>query len=117
MSDIELGITADMHVHLRDGSMCELITPTVRTGGIAISYVMPNLVPPITTKQQVVNYHTKLSKLAPQTTFLMSFYLSKDLTPELIEECADLIHGVKCYPAGVTTNSKYGVDPNDLSII
>lgn len=45
MSDIELGITADMHVHLRDGSMCELITPTVRTGGIAISYVMPNLVP------------------------------------------------------------------------
>ena len=27
----------------------------------------------------------------------MSFYLSKDLTPELIEECADLIHGVKCY--------------------
>ncbi|KAG8202646.1 dihydroorotase, homodimeric type [Candida albicans P57072] len=115
MSDIELGITADMHVHLRDGNMCELITPTVRTGGIAISYVMPNLVPPITTKQQVVNYHTKLSKLAPQTTFLMSFYLSKDLTPELIEECADLIHGVKCYPAGVTTNSKYGVDPNDFS--
>ena len=47
MSDIELGITADMHVHLRDGSMCELITPTVRTGGIAISYVMPNLVPPL----------------------------------------------------------------------
>ena len=45
----------------------------------------------------------------------MSFYLSKDLTPELIEECADLIHGVKCYPAGVTTNSKYGVDPNDFS--
>ena len=26
MSDIELGITADMHVHLRDGNMCELIT-------------------------------------------------------------------------------------------
>ena len=47
MSDIELGITADMHVHLRDGNMCELITPTVRTGGIAISYVMPNLVPPL----------------------------------------------------------------------
>ena len=69
MSDIELGITADMHVHLRDGSMCELITPTVRTGGIAISYVMPNLVPPITTKQQVVNYHTKLSKLAHKPHF------------------------------------------------
>ena len=45
----------------------------------------------------------------------MSFYLSKDLTPELIEECSDLIHGIKCYPAGVTTNSKYGVDPNDFT--
>ncbi|KAK6880877.1 Dihydroorotase [Candida tropicalis] len=115
MSEIELGITADMHVHLRDGPMCELITPTVRQGGIAISYVMPNLVPPITTKQQVVDYHAKLSKLSPKTTFLMSFYLSKDLTPELIEECSDLIHGIKCYPAGVTTNSKYGVDPNDFT--
>lgn len=30
--EIELGITADMHVHLRDGKMMELITPTVREG-------------------------------------------------------------------------------------
>jgi dihydroorotase len=117
MTELELGITADMHVHLRDGAMCELITPTVRQGGIAIAYVMPNLVPPITTKQQVIAYHDKLSKISPETTFLMSFYLSKDLTPELVAECATqgLIHGVKCYPAGVTTNSKYGVDPNDFS--
>ncbi|KAI3405415.2 URA4 [Candida oxycetoniae] len=104
-----------MHVHLRDGPMCKLITPTVRSGGIAICYVMPNLVPPVTTKQQVVEYHAKLQSLAPKTTFLMTLYLSKDLTPELLEECAGLIHGIKCYPAGVTTNSKYGVDPNDFS--
>ncbi|EGW32100.1 uncharacterized protein SPAPADRAFT_61178 [Spathaspora passalidarum NRRL Y-27907] len=117
MSEIELGITADMHVHLRDESMSELITPTVREGGVAICYVMPNLVPPITTKKQVVDYKKKLEELSPSTTFLMSFYLSKELTPELIEECAreGLVHGIKCYPAGVTTNSKYGVDPNDFS--
>ncbi|KAG7664377.1 URA4 [[Candida] subhashii] len=117
MSEIDLGITADMHVHLRDGSMSKLITPTVRQGGIAICYVMPNLVPPITTKQQVVDYKHQLEKLSPKTTYLMSFYLSKELTPELIEECAKegLIHGIKCYPAGVTTNSKYGVDPNDFT--
>ncbi|KAI5956231.1 URA4 [Candida jiufengensis] len=117
MTEINLGTTADMHVHLRDGTMSKLITPTVKSGGISICYVMPNLVPPITTKQQVEEYHKNLEKMAPDTTFLMSFYLCKELTPELVEECADkgLIHGIKCYPAGVTTNSKYGVDPNDFS--
>ncbi|CAI5760037.1 unnamed protein product [Candida verbasci] len=115
MEPINLGITADFHVHLRDGSMCELITPTVRQGGVAIAYVMPNLVPPITTKKQVEEYHRKLDILSSKTTFLMSLYLCKELTPELIDECKDLIHGIKCYPAGVTTNSKYGVDPNDFS--
>lgn len=47
----------------------------------------------------------------------MSLYLCKDLTPELIHAAAKqgAIHGVKCYPAGVTTNSAAGVDPNDFS--
>lgn len=117
MTEIELGITADMHVHLRDGKMMELITPTVREGGVSVAYVMPNLVPPIVTLDRVVDYKKKLQELAPKTTFLMSFYLSKDLTPELIHTAAKqgAIHGVKCYPAGVTTNSAAGVDPNDFS--
>lgn len=117
MSKINLGITADMHVHLRDGKMMELITPTVREGGVSIAYVMPNLVPPVTTLERVIEYKQSLQKLAPKTTFLMSLYLCKDLTPELIHAAAKqgAIHGVKCYPAGVTTNSAAGVDPNDFS--
>lgn len=117
MSKIDLGITADMHVHLRDGKMMELITPTVREGGVSIAYVMPNLVPPVTTLERVIEYKQSLQKLAPKTTFLMSLYLCKDLTPELIHAAAKqgAIHGVKCYPAGVTTNSAAGVDPNDFS--
>lgn len=118
MTEINLGLAADLHVHLRDGKMMELITPTVRQGGVAIAYVMPNLVPPITTLQRVKDYRNELQKLSPKTKFLMSFYLSQDLTPELIREAAKggFVHGVKCYPAGVTTNSKYGVDPNNFSI-
>lgn len=106
-----------MHVHLRDGDMMELIAPTVREGGVSVAYVMPNLVPPITTLDRVVQYKKKLEELAPKTTFLMSLYLCKDLTPELIHEAAKAkaIHGVKCYPAGVTTNSSAGVDPNDFT--
>lgn len=117
MTSIDLGLVGDFHVHLRDGDMMKLITPTVREGGVSIAYVMPNLVPPITTMDQVVSYKKQLEELAPKTTFLMSFYLSKDLTPELIDEAAKsgAIHGVKCYPAGVTTNSAAGVDPNDFT--
>lgn len=114
---LHLGTTADMHVHLRDGPMMDLVAPTVRQGGVSIAYVMPNLVPPITTIDRVKKYREDLEKLAPKTTFLMSFYLSHDLTPELIAEAAKggYVQGVKCYPAGVTTNSKYGVDPNNFS--
>lgn len=97
--------------------MCELVTPTVRDGGISVAYVMPNLQPPVTTIDRVVAYKNMIQELAPETTFLMSFYLSKDLTPELIHEAArqKAIRGVKCYPAGVTTNSAAGVDPNDFT--
>lgn len=117
VTEIDLGITADMHVHLRDGAMMELVTPTVREGGFSIAYIMPNLVPPITTIDRVVEYKKNLQKLSPKTTFLMSFYLSKALSPELIDEAAKIgaIQGVKCYPAGVTTNSDAGVDPNDFT--
>ncbi|KAH7584000.1 Dihydroorotase signature 1 [Nakaseomyces glabratus] len=117
MSEIDLGITCDMHVHVREGDMCELVTPSIRDGGVSVSYVMPNLQPPITTLDRVVAYKKKLQELAPETTFLMSFYLSRDLTPELIHEAAraKAIQGVKCYPAGVTTNSSAGVDPNDFT--
>lgn len=115
--EINLGVTCDMHVHVRDGAMCELVTPTIREGGVSVAYVMPNLRPPVTTLDRVIKYKETLQKISPQTTFLMSFYLSKDLTPELINEAASVgaIKGVKCYPAGVTTNSAAGVDPNDFT--
>lgn len=117
VQEIDLDLTCDMHVHVREGAMCELVTPKIRDGGVSIAYIMPNLQPPITTLDRVIEYKKTLQKLAPKTTFLMSFYLSKDLTPDLIHEAAQqhAIRGVKCYPAGVTTNSAAGVDPNDFS--
>lgn len=97
--------------------MMELVAPTVREGGVSVAYVMPNLQPPVTTIDRVVEYKKAIQRYAPDTTFLMSFYLSKELSPELIHEAASrgAIRGVKCYPAGVTTNSSAGVDPNDFS--
>lgn len=107
---IELGKPGDFHVHLRDGQMKELVTPTIAPGGVSVVFVMPNLVPPLTDPKTVIEYKKSLQALSPSTTFLMSLYLSPAVTPEVIEEAVQLgITGVKVYPAGVTTNSEHGV--------
>lgn len=69
MSQIELGYTADYHVHLRQGEMMELVTPTVREGGVSIAYIMPNLTPPLTDIERAVQYKNDLQKLAPKLHF------------------------------------------------
>lgn len=37
---LELPATADFHVHLRDGDMMKLVTPTIRQGGVNTVFVM-----------------------------------------------------------------------------
>ena len=107
---LELPASADFHVHLRDADIMEAVTPTIRQGGVDIVYVMPNLVPPITTVKQALSYQKRLHALAPDVTFLMSLYLHPSITPSTIAEAKTAgIRGVKSYPAGVTTNSSSGV--------
>lgn len=107
---IELGKPGDFHVHLRDGPMKELTTPTVHSGGVSVCFVMPNLVPPLTEPERVVEYHKSLQDIDPRTSYLMSLYLHPTTTPDTIRSAAKHnIKGVKCYPAGVTTNSDHGV--------
>ncbi|TID27527.1 homodimeric type dihydroorotase [Venturia nashicola] len=115
LNGLELPAAADFHVHLRDGKMMELVTPTIRKGGVNTVYVMPNLVPPLTKVKDVLDYKTRLEKLAPGVNFLMSLYLHTDITPETIIEAKKAgITGVKSYPAGVTTNSSSGVVDYDI---
>lgn len=40
VDEIELPAAFDAHVHLRDGEMSQLVTPTVRLGGANQVYVM-----------------------------------------------------------------------------
>ncbi|KAJ4375314.1 dihydroorotase [Neocucurbitaria cava] len=110
LSEIELPAAFDAHVHLRDGEMSQLVTPTIRKGGVNQVYVMPNLVPPITTVQQCLKYRDRLRAIEPDVDYLMSLYLHESITPEVIREAKKAgITGVKSYPAGVTTNSSSGV--------
>ncbi|KAH8709385.1 putative dihydroorotase [Beauveria bassiana] len=107
---IELPATADMHVHLRDGDMMELVTPTLTAGGVDTAFVMPNLVPPVTTVEMALAYKQKLLAINPNVNYLMSLFLHSSVTPEVIDKAAAAgVTGVKLYPQGATTNSDNGV--------
>lgn len=67
--------------------MSELVTPHVALGGIKTAYVMPNLLPPITSTEQALSYKQDLQKLAPNTEFLMTLYLHENMLEEVdVEE-------------------------------
>ena len=103
----------DWHVHFRDGEMLSLVVPdTARRFGRAIA--MPNLMPPITTTQQALAYRDRIQAAAPESSAfeaLMTLYLTDDTSADEIlrARACGHVHGVKLYPAGVTTNSAHGV--------
>ncbi|KAF5388313.1 hypothetical protein D9615_000153 [Tricholomella constricta] len=110
-STISVNSPADFHVHLRQGSLAALVTPHVKMGGFDLAYVMPNLKPPITTTAQAIEYKQELEKIDSSVEYLMTLYLSPDLTPDEIRKAKKAgVCGVKSYPRGVTTNSDGGIE-------
>ena len=103
----------DWHVHLRDEAVMASVLPhTARQFARAI--VMPNLKPPVTTVAQALAYRERILNALPagmQFEPLMTLYLTDNTRPDEIRRAKDsgLIHGVKLYPAGATTNSDAGV--------
>lgn len=103
----------DWHLHLRDDAVLSSVLPhTAKQFARAI--VMPNLKPPITTTEQALAYRDRIiAALPPGMQFepLMTLYLTNNTKPDEIRRAKDsgLIHGVKLYPAGATTNSDAGV--------
>jgi dihydroorotase len=103
----------DWHLHLRDGAtMASVLPHTARQFARAI--VMPNLKPPVTTTEQALTYRERILAVLPtgmQFEPLMVLYLTDNTPPEEIRRAKDsgLIHAVKLYPAGATTNSAAGV--------
>ena len=46
----------------------------------------PNLKPPITTTEQALAYKAELQKIDPNVEYLMTLYLSPDLTPDEVRK-------------------------------
>ena len=106
----------DWHLHLRDGPMLgQVVAASARVFSRAI--VMPNLRPPVTSVAAAAAYRERiLAALPADLRFepLMTLYLTDAMPVDEIERAmaSELVHAVKLYPAGATTNSEAGVrDP------
>jgi dihydroorotase len=103
----------DWHLHLRDDALMHAVLPdTARQFARAI--VMPNLKPPVTTTAQALEYRTRILAALPASNKfepLMTLYLTDKTSGEEIRKAkqSNIIHAVKLYPAGATTNSDAGV--------
>lgn len=115
----------DWHLHLRDARMLEAVVgDTARQFGRAI--IMPNLKPPVTTTAHALAYRDRIMAAlerarvrdegrteAPKGNFmpLMTLYLTDNTTSAEIIKAHEsgVVHAVKYYPAGATTNSDAGV--------
>lgn len=112
MQELKLHTPDDWHLHFRDGEMLsETVPATARCFQRAI--VMPNLVPPITTAQQLIDYRERILTARPEhSTFepLMTVYLtnSTQVSDIAAAKTAGAV-AAKLYPAGATTNSDAAV--------
>jgi dihydroorotase len=113
MTSLTIRRPDDWHLHLRDGDMLAGILPET-TRDFARAIIMPNLVPPVVTAKDAAAYRDRILAARPAGSDfqpLMTLYLTETTDPaDLAAAYADgLIHAVKLYPAGATTNSASGV--------
>lgn len=113
MTKITIRRPDDWHLHLRDGAMLQGILPET-TRHFARAIIMPNLVPPVATVADASAYRERIIAAIPQgDTFepLMTLYLTEATEADDVArgKAEGLIHAVKLYPAGATTNSHGGV--------
>jgi dihydroorotase len=103
----------DLHLHLRDGEALKAVLPdTARQFARAI--IMPNLIPPITETLLAEAYRMAILNLIPTGMAfepLMTLYLTDKTSADEIAnaKASGIVHGIKLYPAGATTNSDSGV--------
>ena len=110
---ITLNSPLDMHLHLRDNEMLDLVAPHSAksfSGGV----IMPNIVPQLTTKEDIISYKKRIQNAIKKELgdeefecYMTLFF--KEYSKEFLEDVKDDIIALKLYPAGVTTNSDAGV--------
>lgn len=115
---ITISSPLDMHLHLRDGDMLKLVW-ALSSKTFAWALIMPNLVPPVITKEDVIAYKKRILKATTWDDFVpyMTIFFNENLTYETLKDLKWEITAIKLYPAWITTNSENGISGFDLKKI
>ena len=110
ITTFEINEPLDMHLHLRDGEMLKLVGP-LTSNTFSGALIMPNLVPPVTTKEAMLAYKQRIKEACSGDDFepYLTLFFKNDYSYEFLEDIKDEIIAIKLYPAGITTNSENGV--------
>ena len=112
----------DWHLHLRDGAMLRATLPA-SAAHFGRAIIMPNLVPPIRTMEDLRAYRGRIENALPAGSAfkpLMTLYLTETTDPDDVRRGAESgdLAAIKLYPAGATTNSASGVrDMNAVTAV
>ena len=112
---MQLNAPLDMHLHLRDGEMLENIAKS-SASTFSGAIIMPNLVPPVSNKEEVVAYKQRIMDAVGDEKFTpyMTLFFKPSYDKAFLESVKDEITAIKLYPAGITTNSEGGVSGFDV---
>ena len=99
----------DMHLHLREGTMLQTVTP-LSAQTFAGAVIMPNLVPPVDNRERLERYRASIHAASDGALFepYMTLFFKAYDEPTLRGLKTHII-GIKLYPAGVTTHSEAGM--------
>ena len=112
---MQLNAPLDMHLHLRDENMLRNIAKS-SAKTFAGALIMPNLVPPVSTKEEVIAYKRRILSAIGDKNFIpyMTLFFKPSYDKTFLESVKDEITAIKLYPAGITTNSEGGVSGFDV---
>ena len=112
---MQLTAPLDMHLHLRDGEMLNNIAKS-SASTFSGAIIMPNLVPPVSTKEEVIAYKTRIMAAIGDENFTpyMTLFFKPSYDKAFLTSIKDEITAIKLYPAGITTNSEGGVSGFDV---
>ena len=77
----------DMHLHLRDNDMLKFVAPLTSKSFVG-ALIMPNLLPPITTKETLLSYKQRIKEACKQDDFTayMTIFFQVDYTYSFLED-------------------------------
>ena len=107
---LQLTSPLDMHLHLRENSMLQNVAP-LSSKTFSGALIMPNTLPPITTKEMLIGYKKEILEATKEDNFTpyMTLFFSSSYDYNFLKSLKDDLLAIKLYPAGITTNSEGGV--------